>query len=95
MNDALIRTLPLLGIIVVFYFFMIRPQARKQKQQVSFMDSLQKGDEVVTNSGLIGKINKVEDNIITLQVDQKTFVRVLKGSINNEMTKSLSGKEEK
>lgn len=52
------------------------------------MDELKKGDEVVTGSGIIGKINKIEGNIVELQVDTKTFLRVLKGAISREMTES-------
>lgn len=69
-----------------FYFFFIRPQIKKQKEQASFSDSLKKGDEVVTTSGIIGHINKMEDNIITLELDGKTFIRVVKGAISKEMT---------
>jgi len=80
---------PLFLIILVFYFFIIRPQTQKQKEQGSFVDSLEKGQEVVTSSGIIGKINKIEEHIITLQVDTKTFIRVTKGAISKEMTESV------
>ncbi|NNE28062.1 MAG: preprotein translocase subunit YajC [Saprospiraceae bacterium] len=76
----------------VLYFFFFRPQMRKQKDQTKFMTELEKGSEVVTSSGIIGKITKVEDNIVQLQVDTKTFIRVTKGAISKEMTESL-GKE--
>ena len=91
--DSLVGTLPLLGIVAVFYFFMIRPQAKKQKKQVSFVSNMEKGDQVVTNSGMIGRINKIEDHVVTLQIDTKTFVKVLKSSISSELTESF-GKEE-
>jgi preprotein translocase subunit YajC len=92
--QSLVGTLPLLGIVAVFYFFMIRPQAQKQKKQVSFISALGKGDEVVTNSGMIGRINKIEDNVITLQIDTKTFIKVLRSSISNELTESFVSKDE-
>lgn len=76
----------LMIMLLVIWLFFFRPQAKKQKAQVKFMEELQKGDEVATASGLIGRINKIDDNIITLQVDQKTFIRVTKGSISKEMT---------
>ena len=72
----------------LFYFFFIRPQAKKQKEQVAFVSAIQKGDEVVTSSGMIGRVNKIEDNVITLEVDSKTFLRILNGSISKEMTES-------
>lgn len=76
-------------IFVVFYFFMIRPQAKKQKEQRQFSESLEKGEEVVTASGIIGRINKIEGNIVTLEVGTKTYIRVTKNAINKEMTDAL------
>ena len=68
---------------------MIRPQAKKQNAQQSFQDGLEKGDEVVTGSGLLGRVNKIDGNIITLEVGTKTFIRVTKNSISKEMTDAL------
>ena len=76
-------------IFVVFYFFLIRPQAKKQKEQTKFVDSIQKGDEVVTGSGIIGRINKLEDDIVTLEVANKVYIRVLKSAISREMTEMV------
>jgi len=81
--------LPLIGIVLVFYFFFIRPQQKKQKTQSKFVEDLNKGDEVVTSSGIIGKINKIDENVVTLQIDQKTFIKVLKSSVSKEMTDSI------
>ena len=67
-GGALGSLLPILMIMVVFYFFMIRPQQKRQKEQNSFADSLEKGKDVVTASGMIGKINKIEGGVVTLQV---------------------------
>ncbi len=86
--------MPLLLIFAVLYFFMIRPQAKKQKEQNRFLGGVQKGDEVVTNSGLIGRINKIEENIVTLEIANKTFVRVLKGALSNEMTVNLNKQDD-
>ncbi|MEO6132719.1 MAG: preprotein translocase subunit YajC [Saprospiraceae bacterium] len=88
---------PLLLMFVVIFFFFIRPQAKKQKEQTKFIDSLDKGEEVVTASGLIGRINKIDGSIVTLAIAEKTFVRVTKGSISKDMTeayrKSVTGSE--
>lgn len=81
-------------IMAVFYFFFIRPQAKKQKEQGRFVSELEKGTEVVTSSGIIGRINKIEGNIVHLQIDQKTFIKVIRSSISNEMTAALSKPEE-
>src|SRR5688572_19058936 len=79
---------PLLAMFVVVFFFFIRPQAKKQKDQVRFLEALDKGEEVVTTSGIIGRINKIEGSIVTLAIAEKTFVRITKGSISKEMTEA-------
>ena len=83
------------AIFGVFYFFLIRPQAKKQKEQTKFVDQLEKGSEVITASGIVGKINKIEGNFVTLQVDTKTFLKVTKNAISKEMTDLLSASDEK
>ena len=84
---------PLALMFVVVFFFFIRPQAKKQKEQAKFLESLEKGEEVVTSSGLIGRINKIEGAIITLAVSEKTFIRVTKGSVSKEMTEAYRKSE--
>ena len=81
---------PLILVIFIIYFFFIRPQAKKQKEQNAFIKAMQKGDEVVTSSGIIGKINKMEEDAVTIQVDPKTFIRVIPTSISKEMTDFLN-----
>jgi len=80
--------LPLLLMFVVIFFFFIRPQAKKQKEQAKFLEALDKGEEVVTNSGIIGRINKIEGSIVTIAVAERTFIRITKGSISKEMTEA-------
>jgi preprotein translocase subunit YajC len=92
-GGSLMSFLPLLAILVVFYLFLIRPQQKKQKEQNSFADNLSKGDEVVTASGILGNINKIEDSIVTLDVGNKNFIRVTKNAISKEMTESVYGKK--
>ncbi len=73
----------------IMYFFFMRPAQKRRKDQDAFENELVKGKEVVTTSGIIGRINKIEENIVHLQIDQKTFVRVVKGAISKEMTAQL------
>ncbi|MCL4109507.1 UNVERIFIED_CONTAM: hypothetical protein GTU68_038902 [Idotea baltica] len=82
------------AIFLVFYLFFIRPQAKKQKDQGNFINDLEKGDEIVTGSGIIGKINKLDGKIIHLQIDQKTFIKVMKSSVSKELTDAFNVKEE-
>ena len=96
-GDAGLYNLIFIGaMIVIFWLFLIRPQQKRQKEQKSFSESLQKGDEVVTASGIIGRINKLEDQVITLEVSNKTYIRVVRNAISREMTESLtSGEDDK
>ena len=70
----------------VFYFFMIRPQQKKQKDQKNFVDSLKKGDSVVTIGGLHGRIVSVDAATVTLEVDRGVKMTFEKASISREAT---------
>ena len=77
------------AIIGVFYFFMIRPQQKKQKDQKNFVESLKKGDSVVTVGGLHGRVASVDGPTITLEVDRGVKMTFEKSSIAREVgTKS-------
>jgi len=65
----------------IFYFMIIRPQRKQEAAIKKFIDGLQKGDEVVTNGGIIGKVDKVQDNLIVLEVSSNTRLRILKAQI--------------
>ncbi len=71
-------------ILIVFYFFIFRPQIRRQKEQQKFADSLKEGMEVVTTAGIIGRITKIDGNVVRLMVDEKTFLRVVRQTITSE-----------
>ena len=73
--------IPLLLIIVVFYFFMIRPQVRKQKELSNYRNQLKKGDKVVTTGGMYGKIQEVNDQTVLLEVDSNVHIRVDKSAV--------------
>ena len=78
--------LPLVLIIVVFYFFMIRPQMKRQKELQKFRDALQKGDKVVTTCGIYGKIDEIKDNYIFLEVAPNVKLRVDKSVVLKDIT---------
>jgi preprotein translocase subunit YajC len=79
------------GIIVVFWFFMIRPQAKKAKEQKKFIDNMQKGDKVVTIAGIHGTINKVnEDNTIQLEVSPGSYIKIERASISLEWSQAIN-----
>lgn len=80
-NNALITFLPLLLVFVVFYFFMIRPQMRKQKDMTNYRNSLKKGDKVITTGGIYGKISEVKDNYVMLEVGGDLRLKVDKNAL--------------
>ncbi|HOE37941.1 MAG TPA: preprotein translocase subunit YajC [Bacteroidales bacterium] len=68
-------------LIVVFYFFMIRPQMKRQKEMRKFREGLQKGDKVITAGGIYGKIVEVQDNYLFIEIDTNVKIKVDKGSV--------------
>ncbi len=77
--------------ILVFWLFFIRPQAKKAKQQKTFIDNLQKGDKVVTIAGIHGNINKVnEDGTISLEINPGSYIKIEKSAISLEWTTQLN-----
>jgi preprotein translocase subunit YajC len=79
------------GMIAVFYFFMIRPQAKKAKQQKSFINNLQKGDKIVTIAGIHGTVNKVnDDNTLMLEVSPGSYIKIERSAISMEWTTNIN-----
>jgi preprotein translocase subunit YajC len=73
--------LPLLLIFVLFYFMLIRPQMKRAKEQKNMIDALQKGDEVVTAGGAVGRITKVGEGFLTLEIADKVEIQVQKQAV--------------
>jgi preprotein translocase subunit YajC len=78
--------LPMIAILVIFWFFMIRPQAKRQKELRKFRESIQKGDKVITTGGIYGKVVSIKDNAVVMQVDENTKLTVDKNSIIKDST---------
>lgn len=76
-----LQFLPIVLMFVVVYFMMIRPQQKKAKEHQAMTSALQKGDEVVTQSGIAGKISKVGDNFIAVEIAEGTTVQVQKSAV--------------
>ena len=79
--DSMGSFLPILLMFVVLYFLMIRPQQKKQKEQRDMLSALSAGDEVLTAGGIVGKITKVSENFITLEIAEGTEIIVQKASV--------------
>ena len=80
-GGALVQLLPFVLMFVVFYFLLIRPQQKQAKQHRTFLDALKAGDEVVTNSGIFGRIVSVSDPTVTLEIARDVKIRMLKSQI--------------
>ena len=79
------------AIILVFWLFMIRPQAKKAKDQKKYIESMQKGDKVVTIAGIHGKINKVnEDGTIDLETSPGSYIKIEKSAISLEWSQNAN-----
>lgn len=79
------------GMILVFYFFMIRPQQKKAKQQKTFLKDLQKGDKVVTIAGIHGTVNKInDDGTMSLEINPGSYIKIEKSSISMEWTANIN-----
>ncbi|MBB6463821.1 preprotein translocase subunit YajC [Flammeovirga kamogawensis] len=81
----------IVGMVAVFYFFMIRPQQKKQKDQQKFSDAVKKGQMVVTVSGLHGKVYEVNNTTVVLEIDRGVKVTFEKSSISAENTNIVFG----
>ncbi|CAH1000393.1 hypothetical protein LEM8419_01546 [Neolewinella maritima] len=79
----------MIAMLAVLVFTMILPQRKRSKQQKAFMSSLTKGQRVVTASGILGIVDKVEDNVISLNVGNKTYIQVTKNAISKELTDAI------
>ena len=82
------QLLPLLLIFVVFYFLLIRPQQKKMKEHRSMIEALRRGDQVVTSGGLIGKVVKVGDTELEVELAPSVKVRVVRSTVTQVLAKS-------
>lgn len=78
---ALVQFAPFLLLIVAFYFLLIRPQQKRMKDQQNAIAAVKKGDEVTTAGGVIGKVTRVEDAVVEVEIAQGVKVRVVKSTL--------------
>ena len=80
-SNPLITFLPLILVFVVFYFFMIRPQMKKQKEMTTYRSSLKRGDKIITTGGIYGRVHEVKDNYVTIDVGGDIKLKVDKSAL--------------
>jgi preprotein translocase subunit YajC len=80
-SNPLVTFLPLILVFVVFYFFMIRPQMKKQKELTNYRNSLAKGDKVITTGGIYGRVLEVKDNFVMVDVGGDVKLKIDKSAL--------------
>jgi len=80
-QNQFVPLLFLVGVFVVFYFFMIRPQMKKQKEMNNYRNSLQKGDKIVTTGGIYGRIAEVKDHYVVVDVGGEVKLKIDKNAV--------------
>ena len=90
-QGGIMSFLPLIAIVVVFYFFMIRPQMKKAKEQKKYIEALKKGDKVLTIGGIYGKIHEVkEDGTMIMEVEDGTKMKISKNAVSMDASGTLN-----
>jgi len=79
--------LPMIGIFVVFYFLLIRPQQKRAKEAKMMLEALQKGDEVITAGGIVGKISKLAEQYATIEIAPNTEITVQRAAVSQLLPK--------
>jgi preprotein translocase subunit YajC len=86
-TDMLTSFLPMVAIFVVFYFLLIRPQQKRAREQRELLGALEKGNEVVTGGGLVGRISRLTDQYVTMEVAPNVEITVQRGSVTQLLPK--------
>ncbi len=86
-GGGLMSFLPLIIIFVIFYFLLIRPQMKRAKEHRQLVASLEKGDEIVTNGGLLGRITNVGDTFVTVELADNVSVKIQRHAVSSVMPK--------
>ncbi len=90
-QGGIMSFLPLVAIVVVFYFFMIRPQMKKAKDQKKYIEALKKGDKILTIGGIYGKIVEVRDDAtLIIEVEDGSKLKITKNAVSNEASATLN-----
>ncbi len=85
--DPLMSLILPIGLVVLFYFFLIRPQSKRQKEHRKMVDDLQKGEEVLTSGGILGKITNINDNFVSLEISKDVSLQIQKSAVQTIMPK--------
>ena len=79
--------IPLILIFLIFYFLLIRPQQKKQKEHKVLLDSIQRGDEILSSGGILGKVIKVDNNKLTVEISKGVHVTIIRSTVADVIKK--------
>ena len=85
--DPIASLLLPIGLVVLFYFFLIRPQSKRQKEHKQMVSDLNKGEEILTSGGILGKITGVNDDFVTLEIAKDVTIKIQKSAVQTIMPK--------
>jgi preprotein translocase subunit YajC len=86
-GDSLMSLVPLILVFVIFYFLLIRPQSKRQKEHQQMVSSLERGDEVVTNGGVIGKLTHVGEQFVTVEIADSIEIKLQRHAVTAVLPK--------
>ena len=84
------QLIPFIAIFAIFFFLVIRPQAKRQKEHQNFLSTMKRGDSVITASGIFGKVEGITDKFVTLEVSEGVNIRVLKSQIASSINEGAA-----
>ena len=93
--DPLTSLILPIGLVVLFYFFLIRPQSKRQKEHKQMVNELQKGEEILTSGGILGKITSVNDDFVTLEIAKDVSLTMQKSAVQTIMPKGTIKEQSK
>ena len=85
--NAFMQFIPLILLVIVFYFLLIRPQMKRNKEHKALIASLAKGDEVITSGGILGRVTKVTDDFVVLEISGNLEIKLQKQSVQATLPK--------
>lgn len=87
-GNPMMQFLPLIAIIFIFYFILIRPQQKRNKEHQKMLGGMKEGDKVITSSGIYGTVAKVEEGAVILEIADRVRIKVAKGHVSNIISKT-------
>jgi preprotein translocase subunit YajC len=86
-DGGIMQFLPLIVLVLVFYFLILRPQQKRAKELKAMIEALQKGDEVVAAGGLLGRVNKLDENYVSVEIAEGVTINVQKNAVQTVLPK--------